>query len=78
MSAGAFSYLLFCGVSLFVAGYVYFVIPETKNKTFVEISEMFSSGKPLTTPVPAVDNMQLKKMNGYGALESSSLEYSLT
>lgn len=78
MSAGAFCYLVFCGVCIFVAVYVYFVIPETKNKTFMEISEMFSSGKSLSTSVVAVDNMKLKKMNGYGTLESSSLELSLS
>ncbi|XP_073452280.1 solute carrier family 2, facilitated glucose transporter member 9-like isoform X1 [Aquarana catesbeiana] len=78
ISAGAFCYLVFCGVCIFVAVYVYFVIPETKNKTFMEISEMFSSAKSLSTPVVAVDNMKLKKMNGYGTLESSSLEFSLS
>lgn len=77
MSAGAFSYLVFCGVSLFVAIYVYYVIPETKNKTFLEISEMFSSGKSLSKPVLPVDDMKLRKLNGYGTLESSSLEFSL-
>ncbi|KAM4635920.1 solute carrier family 2, facilitated glucose transporter member 9-like [Discoglossus pictus] len=76
MSAGAFSYMVFCAVCLFVAIYVYFVIPETKNKTFMEISEMFSSGKALTTPVTTVDDVKLKMLNGYGALESSSVEFS--
>ncbi|NWH74880.1 GTR9 protein, partial [Piaya cayana] len=42
MSAGAFCYLVFCGVCLLVALYVYLVIPETKNKTFVEISHIFA------------------------------------
>ncbi|NWI06779.1 GTR9 protein, partial [Tichodroma muraria] len=42
MSAGAFCYLLFCGVCLLVALYVYLVIPETKNKTFMEISHIFA------------------------------------
>lgn len=77
MSAGAFSYLVFCGVSLFVAIYVYYVIPETKNKTFLEISEMFSSGKSLSKPGIPGDDMKLRKFNGYGTLESSSLEFSL-
>ncbi|XP_073541387.1 solute carrier family 2, facilitated glucose transporter member 9-like [Phyllobates terribilis] len=76
MSAGAFCYLVFCGVCLFVAVYVYFVIPETKNKTFLEISELFSTEKSLSKPVIPVDDLKLKKLNGYGALESSSLEYS--
>ncbi|NXF20197.1 GTR9 protein, partial [Rhodinocichla rosea] len=42
MSAGAFCYLVFCGVCLLVALYVYLVIPETKNKTFMEISHIFT------------------------------------
>ncbi|NXG36621.1 GTR9 protein, partial [Dromaius novaehollandiae] len=42
MSAGAFCYLFFCGVCLLVAIYVYLVVPETKNKTFVEISQIFA------------------------------------
>ncbi|NXF79331.1 GTR9 protein, partial [Sclerurus mexicanus] len=42
MSAGAFCYLVFCGVCLLVALYVYIIIPETKNKTFMEISHIFS------------------------------------
>ncbi|NXO30605.1 GTR9 protein, partial [Cisticola juncidis] len=42
MSAGAFCYLVFCGVCLLVALYVYLVIPETKNKTFMEISHLFA------------------------------------
>ncbi|XP_056385489.1 solute carrier family 2, facilitated glucose transporter member 9-like isoform X2 [Hyla sarda] len=76
-SAGAFSYLVFCGVCFFVAVYVYFVIPETKNKTFLEINEMFSLRKPLTKPIIPIDDVKLRKLNGYGALESSSLEFSL-
>ncbi|NXE81952.1 GTR9 protein, partial [Cochlearius cochlearius] len=42
MSAGAFCYLVFCGICLLVALYVYLVIPETKNKTFMEISRIFA------------------------------------
>ncbi|XP_075468552.1 solute carrier family 2, facilitated glucose transporter member 9-like isoform X2 [Ascaphus truei] len=78
MSAGAFCYMVFCGVSLFVAVYVYFVIPETKNKTFMEISQMFASKTALSTPaiIVGVDDVKLRKLNGYGALESSSLEFS--
>ncbi|XP_069835141.1 solute carrier family 2, facilitated glucose transporter member 9-like isoform X2 [Dendropsophus ebraccatus] len=76
-SAGAFSYLVFCGVCVFVAVYVYFVIPETKNKTFLEINEMFSSRKSLCKPAIPVDDVKLRKLNGYGALENSSLESSM-
>ncbi|NWV24001.1 GTR9 protein, partial [Origma solitaria] len=42
MSAGAFCYLVFCGVCLLAALYVYLIIPETKNKTFMEISHIFA------------------------------------
>ncbi|NWX87927.1 GTR9 protein, partial [Nothoprocta pentlandii] len=42
MSAGPFCYLFFCGTCLLVALYIYAVIPETKNKTFVEISQTFA------------------------------------
>ncbi|XP_030634798.1 solute carrier family 2 member 15b [Chanos chanos] len=71
MSAGAFCYLVFCGICVGVATYVYFIIPETKNKTFMEISQMFSSKNNSNSefqPLSAVDQLSLKKMNGYGAL----------
>uniref|UniRef100_A0A9J8C1P3 Solute carrier family 2, facilitated glucose transporter member 5 n=2 Tax=Cyprinus carpio TaxID=7962 RepID=A0A9J8C1P3_CYPCA len=77
MSAGSYCYLVFCVICLSVAIYVYFVIPETKNKTFVEISQMFATkeaveeSQALTHP----DQLKLKKMNGYGSLENGSLEF---
>nr|XP_054493496.1 solute carrier family 2, facilitated glucose transporter member 5-like [Agelaius phoeniceus] len=72
MSAGAFCYLVFCGVCLLVALYVYLVIPETKNKTFMEISHIFAMRRSMLS-VPA-QLIGMMKLNGYGALESSSLE----
>ncbi|XP_064287178.1 solute carrier family 2, facilitated glucose transporter member 9-like [Passer domesticus] len=72
MSAGAFCYLVFCGVCLLVALYVYLVIPETKNKTFMEISHVFATRRSvLCVPAPLIGMM---KLDGYGALEGSSLE----
>lgn len=77
MSAGSYCYLVFCAVCLSVAIYVYMIIPETKNKTFVEISQMFATkeaveeSQALTHP----DQLKLKKMNGYGSLENGSLEF---
>nr|XP_025039741.1 solute carrier family 2, facilitated glucose transporter member 9-like [Pelodiscus sinensis] len=74
MSAGAFCYLVFCGVCLLVALYIYVVIPETKNKTFMEISQIFAARRAfLATPASAV---KMVALGGYGALESSSLELS--
>ncbi|XP_061315568.1 solute carrier family 2, facilitated glucose transporter member 9-like [Pezoporus flaviventris] len=71
MSAGAFCFLVFCGVCLLVALYVYLVIPETKNKTFMEISHIFAARRSFPS-IPA--HLRMKKLDGYGALESSSLE----
>ncbi|KAJ8365811.1 hypothetical protein SKAU_G00146420 [Synaphobranchus kaupii] len=61
MSAGAFCYLVFCGICVAVAAYVYVVIPETKNKTFVEISELFAAKESAIS-----GRLKLTKMNGYG------------
>ncbi|KAG9262510.1 solute carrier family 2, facilitated glucose transporter member 9-like isoform X1 [Astyanax mexicanus] len=73
MSAGAFCYLIFFGVCVGVAAYVYFIIPETKNKTFVEISQMFASRNNCefeSEPLTIADQLSLKKMNGYGTVEA--------
>ncbi|CAG13271.1 unnamed protein product, partial [Tetraodon nigroviridis] len=43
ISMGPFCYLIFCGICLGVAIYTFFIIPETKNKTFMEISQMFAN-----------------------------------
>ncbi|XP_062988608.1 solute carrier family 2, facilitated glucose transporter member 5-like [Elgaria multicarinata webbii] len=74
MSAGAFCYLVFCGVCLLVALYVYVIIPETKNKTFMEISHMFATRHTFLSGLP--DSVKMTKFNGYGAVENSSLELS--
>ncbi|XP_046899979.1 LOW QUALITY PROTEIN: solute carrier family 2 member 15b [Hypomesus transpacificus] len=74
MSAGSYCYLVFCGICLMVAAYVYLIIPETKNKTFVEISQMFAPrngvGRDEMTDLDHGDRLKLTKMNGYGALEN--------
>ncbi|XP_056147489.1 solute carrier family 2 member 15a [Lampris incognitus] len=77
MSAGSYCYLVFASVCLSVAIYVYFIIPETKNKTFVEISCMFAKKEaiPETQGLGQVDQLKLRKMNGYGTLEHGSLEF---
>ncbi|KAK9541057.1 hypothetical protein VZT92_001134 [Zoarces viviparus] len=77
MSAGSYCYLVFGSICLSVAVYVYIVIPETKNKTFMEISQMFSKKEAVleTQGLIHVDQLKLKKMNGYGGLEHASLEF---
>lgn len=77
MSAGSYCYLVFATICLAVAVYVYVVIPETKNKTFMEISRMFSRKEPVveTQGLMSVDQLRLKKMNGYGGVEHTSLDF---
>ncbi|KAM6956384.1 solute carrier family 2, facilitated glucose transporter member 5-like [Aplochiton taeniatus] len=77
MYAGSYCYLVFSVVCLLVAAYVYFIIPETKNKTFVEISQMFTKKEAIleTQCVGPLDQLKLRKMNGYGTLENGSLEF---
>ncbi|KAI5629132.1 solute carrier family 2 (facilitated glucose transporter), member 15b, partial [Silurus asotus] len=73
MSAGAFSYLVFFSICAGVAVYVYFVIPETKNKTFVEISQMFASRNNCELEgeqLPISEYFGLRMKNQYGALEN--------
>ncbi|XP_071604563.1 LOW QUALITY PROTEIN: solute carrier family 2, facilitated glucose transporter member 5-like [Heliangelus exortis] len=72
MSTGAFCYLVFCGVCLLVALYVYLIIPETKNKTFMEISHIFATHHSFLSNPTQLTGMM--KLDGYGTLESSSLE----
>lgn len=77
MSAGAYCYLVFAFICLSVAIYVHVVIPETKNKTFMEISRLFSKKEavPETQGLMHLDQLKLKKMNGYGGMEHASLEF---
>lgn len=77
MSAGSYCYLVFASICLAVAVYVYVMIPETKNKTFMEISRMFSRKEPVveTQGLMNGDQLRLKKMNGYGGVEHTSLEF---
>ena len=76
MSAGSYCYLLFATVCVFVAVYVYIMIPETKNKTFMEISRMFSKTEAVLETQGLIhgDQLKLKKMYGYGIVEHASLE----
>ncbi|KAJ8248148.1 hypothetical protein GJAV_G00238850 [Gymnothorax javanicus] len=76
-SAGAYCYLVFTGVCFAVAIYVFFIIPETKNKTFMEISQMFASKDALVEnqALSNHDQLKLRKLNGYGTLENGSVEF---
>ncbi|XP_062850874.1 solute carrier family 2 member 15a [Trichomycterus rosablanca] len=77
MLAGSYCYLVFSCVCLAVALYVFFIIPETKNKTFMEISQMFATKEAVveSQALGQPDQLKLKKMNGYGTLENRSFEF---
>uniref|UniRef100_A0AAY4EYJ6 Solute carrier family 2, facilitated glucose transporter member 5 n=1 Tax=Denticeps clupeoides TaxID=299321 RepID=A0AAY4EYJ6_9TELE len=74
MSAGAFCYLVFFSVCVAVAAYVYFIIPETKNKTFVEITQMFSSKETAMEFHALGSSDPITKKNGYGSLEDRDVK----
>lgn len=77
MSAGAYCYLVFFGICVAVAAYIYFVIPETKNKTFVEISQMFTSRNDCELEgdqLPITEHLGLRMKNRYGAMEQKGKE----
>ncbi|KAM9859956.1 solute carrier family 2, facilitated glucose transporter member 9 [Aulostomus maculatus] len=48
----SFSFLVFVGVCVFGAIYLYIVLPETKNKTFMDISQSFSKINKIPIPPP--------------------------
>uniref|UniRef100_A0A8C3BYL4 Solute carrier family 2, facilitated glucose transporter member 5 n=1 Tax=Cairina moschata TaxID=8855 RepID=A0A8C3BYL4_CAIMO len=39
---GAYSFLIFCAICLVTMVYIFFVVPETKNKTFMEINKIMA------------------------------------
>ncbi|KAK9539743.1 hypothetical protein VZT92_002244 [Zoarces viviparus] len=68
-ATGPYCYLIFCAVCLGEAVYTVFVIPETKNKTFMEISQMFAA----RNNIPEEDltsngHLKMAMRNGYGTL----------
>ncbi|XP_012518001.1 PREDICTED: solute carrier family 2, facilitated glucose transporter member 7 [Propithecus coquereli] len=47
---GAYSFIIFAGVCLLTAVYIYVVIPETKGRTFVEINRIFAKRNGVEIP----------------------------
>ncbi|KAF3844003.1 hypothetical protein F7725_016051 [Dissostichus mawsoni] len=69
MTMGPYCYLIFCTICLGVALYTIFVIPETKNKTFMEISQMFATkNNILEEELTSNGHLKMAEMNGYGTL----------
>lgn len=70
LAMGPFCYLIFCAICLGVALYIAFIVPETKNKTFMEISQMFASrNNLLEEELTPNGQLKLTMMNGYGTLK---------
>ncbi len=69
IATGPYCYLIFCAICLGVAVYTIFVLPETKNKTFMEISQMFAAkNNILKEELIPNGHLKLDMMNGYGTL----------
>ncbi|KAM4603802.1 solute carrier family 2 member 15b [Polymixia lowei] len=73
MASGSYCYLIFCAICMLVSAYTLFIIPETKNKTFMEISQMFAARNDIIDDesigfAPADGHIRMSKMNGYGTL----------
>ncbi|KAF7663390.1 hypothetical protein LDENG_00211430 [Lucifuga dentata] len=73
MSTGPYCYLIFCSICLTVALYTVFIIPETRNKTFVEISQMFAPMNGFqedeNAELTSIEgHLKLAMMNTYGSL----------
>lgn len=68
-ATGPYCYLIFCAICFGVAIYAIFIIPETKNKTFLEISQMFASRNKIPSEELASNgHLKMALMNGYGTL----------
>uniref|UniRef100_A0A3B4BHN0 Solute carrier family 2, facilitated glucose transporter member 5 n=1 Tax=Periophthalmus magnuspinnatus TaxID=409849 RepID=A0A3B4BHN0_9GOBI len=69
MDMGPYCYLIFCVICLGVALYTTIIIPETRNKTFMEISQMFASrNNILEDELTSNGHLKMSMMNGYGTL----------
>ncbi|XP_072319956.1 solute carrier family 2, facilitated glucose transporter member 5-like [Eucyclogobius newberryi] len=67
MDMGPYCYLIFCVICLGVALYTALIIPETRNKTFMEISQMFASrNNILEDELISEGHLKMALMNGYG------------
>ncbi|XP_064156856.1 solute carrier family 2, facilitated glucose transporter member 5-like isoform X1 [Anguilla rostrata] len=57
---GSYSFILFAFICLATLAYIWWVIPETKNKTFLEISQMFTERNG-TEILVGTEDLDLKK-----------------
>ena len=48
-------YYIHCGVSVTAAAFAFFLLPETRNKTYTELEEMFKKSSP-----PDLENVKYR------------------
>lgn len=46
VNLGAKAYLIFCGLMALIIAFVFFLVPETKGRTFAEIDELYARNVP--------------------------------
>lgn len=55
-SLGTYCFLVFAAICFAGALYLYFVLPETKNRTYAEISQAFAKRNKANPPAEKVDS----------------------
>lgn len=70
------TFYLFCGISFLGMSILFFILPETKNKTLEEVEELFMSKE-----YKAMRDQEQKKKyamdnNGYSELDGSKVDNS--
>lgn len=74
----SFAFLVFVVVCTLGAIYLYVVLPETKNKTFMDISQSFAKINKIPTPLPGHE-MELvlsTKSDANGKVQDAKMESS--
>ncbi|XP_065593867.1 solute carrier family 2, facilitated glucose transporter member 5-like isoform X1 [Cyrtonyx montezumae] len=64
---GAYCFLIFCGICLATMVYIFFIVPETKNKTFMEINRIMARRNKVKIHTEAEQMMDLQTIPGMKA-----------
>ncbi|NXC38328.1 GTR5 protein, partial [Penelope pileata] len=61
---GAYSFLIFCAICLVTIIYIFFIVPETKNKTFMEINRIMAKRNKVEIQTDVEQMMDLQTSPG--------------
>uniref|UniRef100_A0A7M4E4W0 Solute carrier family 2, facilitated glucose transporter member 5 n=1 Tax=Crocodylus porosus TaxID=8502 RepID=A0A7M4E4W0_CROPO len=61
---GAYSFLVFCVICLATIIYIFFIVPETKNKTFMEINQIMAKRNGVEVAMGKEELMDIKAVPG--------------